>query len=152
MIFTSMFPLTLQVGVKLIPIYQNKILVLKRNPKVYEKVAVTLWDIPGGRIDPTDDLMTNLDRELGEETGLTLARDVKLPLLLAAQDIFVPHKGLHVVRLTYIGYVTGKIRLSDEHIEHALIALDEQHEAFGPDTYAGHVRSSKHDIIASYIS
>ncbi|MBP6993982.1 hypothetical protein KBB12_01965 [Candidatus Woesebacteria bacterium] len=43
---------TLQVGVKLLALYQGKFLIMRRSDKVYSNVQGTMWDIPGGRIDP----------------------------------------------------------------------------------------------------
>ncbi len=89
--------MNLQVGVKLI-IRSNdgQILMLRRSG--YGDLDGS-WDIPGGRIDASEDLLTALNREIREEIGLELQG---LPKLLAAQDIFPKGKELHVVRLTYL--------------------------------------------------
>jgi 8-oxo-dGTP diphosphatase len=81
------------------------------------------WDIPGGRINPEESLGDALSRELSEEIGLNSDID---PELIAAQDIFVKEKDLHVVRLTYrIDYDLNEIKLSEEHKEYKWVGLSE---------------------------
>ena len=71
------------------------------------------WDIPGGRIDADEPLDKALAREVQEEIGIVMSGS---PRLINAQDIFVPAKDLHVVRLTYLlEFEPTEITLSDEH-------------------------------------
>lgn len=100
----------LQVGVKLL-IKNNKglyLLVRRSNPLP----DGTEWDIPGGRIEPSESLQEALSRELKEEIGIELNSKIKL---IAAQDIILPKAGLHVVRITYIAEFEESIKLSEEH-------------------------------------
>lgn len=114
--------MNLQVGVKvLIKNQHGAYLFLRRNPDKYRDMAPQ-WDIPGGRIDPTEPISDALRREVFEEVGMQIA---DVPVLLAAQDIFVPHKELHVVRLTYVATATGDVKLSDEHHESIWLTRDE---------------------------
>lgn len=102
----------LQVGVKvLIKNSDNNYLFLQR-ASAMDNEARAHWDIPGGRIEPEEPLLEALAREISEETGLTLSG---MPRLLGAQDIFVPPKDLHVVRLTYAAKGDGEAVISDEH-------------------------------------
>lgn len=102
----------LQVGVKiLIQSATGQYLMLKRS-EVFEGESVPHWDIPGGRIEPDEALFDALRREVSEETGLSLSKDIRL---IGAQDIFVKSKELHVVRLTYTGTAEGEVVVSDEH-------------------------------------
>ena len=102
----------LQVGVKvLIKNSEGKYLLLQRASAMDDE-AEAHWDIPGGRIEPAEPLLDALAREVSEETGLTLNDS---PRLLGAQDIFVPLKDLHVVRLTYLVDGSGDATISDEH-------------------------------------
>lgn len=114
--------MNLQVGVKaLIRDDQGKYLFLRRVPLF--KPGAQEWDIPGGRIEHDEALVDALRREVKEETGLVLEGDVRL---LAAQDIFVEGKNLHVVRLTYIGSTVGrKVILSNEHDAYRWMTKDE---------------------------
>jgi 8-oxo-dGTP diphosphatase len=112
----------LQVGVKaLIKNDQGKYLLLKRAQAMTNEIEPH-WDIPGGRIEPEESLHDALQREIAEETGLTLSA---LPRLLEAQDIFVTAADLHVVRLTYEMDGAGEATFSDEHQEAAWMTLDE---------------------------
>lgn len=83
------------------------------------------WDIPGGRIEPHEPLMDALKREISEETGLEITGT---PTLIGAQDIFVPTKELHVVRLTYKISGAGTAVISDEHQDSKWMTIDEARE------------------------
>ena len=102
--------ITLQVGVKALLKKDDKYLLIRRSLIKYPEVTKTRWDIVGGRIHPGDTLIDNLKREIKEETNLELVGE---PQLMAAQDI-LRIAGRHVVRLTYIGEVTGKLVLDQE--------------------------------------
>ena len=116
------FIMILQVGVKaLIKNDKGQYLFLRRSERM-EAETEPHWDIPGGRIDPTERLEQALAREIAEETNLTLSG---VPQLIAAQDILVPAKDLHVVRLTYVANAHGEIAVSDEHQEYAWMTQDE---------------------------
>ncbi len=112
--------MNLQVGVKALLQQDGKFLFLRRNKDF--KAGPQKWDIPGGRIEPEEPLEEALAREITEETGLVLK---SLEKLLAAQDIFVEVKNLHVVRLTYSASAEGDVVISDEHDEHRWMSLDE---------------------------
>jgi 8-oxo-dGTP diphosphatase len=113
--------MNLQVGVKaLIENSQNNYLFLHRS-KVIDGHETSIWDIPGGRIEPEEDLMSALAREILEETGIVLTA---APALIAAQDIFAGTK-LHVVRLTYLVDGDGEAILSDEHTDAKWLSLED---------------------------
>jgi 8-oxo-dGTP diphosphatase len=115
----------LQVGVKvLIKNAEGKYLLLQRAAAMDNETEAH-WDIPGGRIKPEEPLLEALAREVTEETGLNLTGT---PHLLSAQDIFVPSKELHVVRLTYIVDGNGEATVSHEHQNVQWATL---HEALG---------------------
>lgn len=100
--------MNLQVGVKALIERDGTYLFLRRSADF--KSGPQDWDIPGGRIEADEALADALRREVIEETGLSLDT---IDTLLAAQDIFVPSKDLHVVRLTYLANATGDITISD---------------------------------------
>ena len=115
----------LQVGVKaLIKNSEGKYLFLQR-AEVMDDEEEAHWDIPGGRIEPEEELFTALAREILEETGLTISGE---PKVMGTQDIFVPSKDLHVVRLTYSLEGSGDIRLSHEHQAVRWMTLQEASE------------------------
>ncbi len=110
--------MNLQVGVKvIIQNSQGHVLLLKRASQfLLPADSKEAWDIPGGRIERDENLHDALAREVKEETGATL---VDTPKLLIAQDIFVPNRDLHVVRLTYtLEQNLDTIVLSDEHTDY----------------------------------
>jgi 8-oxo-dGTP diphosphatase len=113
----------LQIGVKvLIQNSNNEYLFLQRSQLLSSDVKSS-WDIPGGRINSDEYLEDALVREVFEETGATLDGE---PQLLAAQDIFVNAKDLHVVRLTYsMSADITNIILSDEHQDYVWRRLDD---------------------------
>lgn len=87
----------LEVGVKaFIKNAQGKYLILKR-AKPYPGQKICKWDIPGGRINPGEEVNKALKREIKEETGLILSTVNKI---LAVQDILRVN-GRHTVRITY---------------------------------------------------
>lgn len=100
----------LQVGVKaIIRDPRGNILLLRRAKPVNNGEIV--WDIPGGRIAASEDLVGALRREIAEETGLIL---LGAPKPIAAQDIFTPL--YHIVRITYEASVAASnVKLSEEH-------------------------------------
>jgi 8-oxo-dGTP diphosphatase len=122
--------MNLQVGVKALIERDGAYLFLRRSADF--KSGPQDWDIPGGRIEPDEALETALGREVTEETGLELE---SVTALLAAQDIFVATKDLHVVRLTYLASATGDVTISDEHSEHAWMTKDQVLAEEHIDTY-----------------
>jgi 8-oxo-dGTP diphosphatase len=114
----------LQIGVK--AIFRNDeglFLFIKRSSGYTQSNLDEVWDIPGGRLNERESLIDALKREITEEIGYTLTN---IPKLLAAQDIFVEKKNLHVVRLTYLVNENVKdIKLSKEHSNYSWISLDD---------------------------
>ena len=113
----------LQLGVKvIIKNTEGQYLFIERSEPLGNETVLS-WDIPGGRIDPSERLQDALKREVLEELGIELTAT---STLLNAQDIFVPAKDLHVVRLTYIASqdITA-IQLSDEHQNYKWASIDE---------------------------
>jgi 8-oxo-dGTP diphosphatase len=119
----------LQIGVKVI--IQNtvgKYLLLTRSEDYQTIGGGDGWDIPGGRIDATEELIAALRREVAEEISIELPADAQ-PELLAAQDIIVPAKELHVVRLTYrLTLDIDEVTLSGEHTAYRWFTLPELKE------------------------
>lgn len=119
----------LQIGVKVI--IQNtagKYLLLTRSEDYQTIGGGDGWDIPGGRIDASEELLEALHREVREEISAELPADVR-PELLAAQDIIVTAKDLHVVRLTYrLTLDIDEVTLSGEHTAYRWFTLAELKE------------------------
>lgn len=120
----------LQVGVKALIKRDDSYLFLRRSQSF--KPGPQKWDIPGGRIEPEESLHEALQREIREETGMRLEN---IDALLAAQDIFVEPKDLHVVRLTYVATASGNVAVSDEHDAHQWMSLDQILSEHHVDSY-----------------
>lgn len=129
--------MNLQVGVKaLIKNSRGEYLFMRRSTILTTDVSEPSWDIPGGRIEPDEYLPEALKREIQEEIGHEIQ---STPDLIAAQDIFVPTKELHVVRLTYIlNEDVDDIDLSEEHEEYVWVH-ESQLETVNAEPYLAEV-------------
>lgn len=113
----------LQIGVKVLIKNNNGLYLFLKRSKLLSSDVKNSWDIPGGRINPEENLHDALIREVSEEIHHDLENE---PTLVNAQDIFVSAKGLHVVRLTYTTTEdVSDIILSDEHEDYAWRSLDD---------------------------
>ena len=122
----------LQVGVKIfLKNNEGNYLLVKRSSKKYKNTSGK-WDIVGGRIDPGSKLIENLEREVQEETQLTISSD---PQLIYAQDI-IPDKNRHIVRLSYVGNTLGEPVLdTSENIEYKWLSIEEMRKHDDLDIY-----------------
>jgi len=139
--------MNLQVGVKvLIKNSKDEYLFIRRTASLSTDKKGTSWDIPGGRIEPDEYLLDALKREVKEEVGYELQSE---PTLIAAQDIFVPEKDLHVVRLTYtLLEDVMDVSLSEEHQEHIWIHQSKLQEV-AVEPYLTEVLQTKYQLLVS---
>jgi len=113
----------LQVGVKVIIKNSAGLYLFIERSDILPGHDKTSWDIPGGRIHPDETLPDALNREVREELGIDLSGT---PNLINSQDIFVPTKDLHVIRLTYVLEMEEQaITLSNEHLAYRWLSIDE---------------------------
>lgn len=112
----------LQIGVKvLLRNSEGKYLLIKRSQPLLDGGGIR-WDIPGGRVIQDETLDEALARELKEETDMNLSSQ---PAIIAAQDIIVPDKKTHIIRLTYAAKSSSHPKLSNEHKNHKWLSLNE---------------------------
>lgn len=112
--------------VKTVIIKEDKALCLIRSDREMRESSINsidLWDLPGGSIQYYEKLEDGLNREIKEETSLT----VNIMKPLDAHDIIRP--SLHVVFITYLSeYVSGDVVLSNEHKGFKWVDKDELSE------------------------
>lgn len=97
----------------------GKILVLKRSAQ--DDHAPSIWETVGGAMDTEETPQTALEREIKEETGLTVA-------VLNPFNVFTIKKdtGESKVGITFLcNYISGEVMLSEEHEEYRWIHPDE---------------------------
>ncbi|MFZ5390776.1 MAG: NUDIX domain-containing protein [Patescibacteria group bacterium] len=111
----------LQVGVKALIKNQSGDYLLLKRTQPYPGENEPRWDIPGGRINIGEPIMKALQREITEETGLTITKE---PQIIQAQDI-LRNPDKHVVRLTYLVQTVGEIKLNpQEHTDFIWCSLE----------------------------
>lgn len=114
----------------------GKILVLKRSEHDDHKPNV--WETPGGGMDTAESPQDALEREIREETGLTVTIAEPFNVFTFKKDT-----GEFKVGITFVcDYTDGEVILSSEHSEFRWIAAEE----------FAHMESvpSLHDEIARY--
>lgn len=93
----------------------GKILVLKRSNKDDHKPGV--WETVGGGMDKEESPQEALVREISEETGLVVGIDSPFNVFTFKKDT-----GEFKVGITFLcEYVSGEVKLSDEHSEYRWI-------------------------------
>jgi 8-oxo-dGTP pyrophosphatase MutT (NUDIX family) len=102
------------VGTKALICHKGKILLLRESREYIDGAEQGKWDVPGGRIDPSETLEEGLLREVAEETGLKIT----MGKLLAAFDGFpvIREEKCHVVRLYFLCQAhSDAVTLSTDH-------------------------------------
>ncbi len=94
-----------------------EVLLTKRNVEPFKHK----WCIPGGHIEPLEDAVTAVIREIKEETNLDFR-----PFFLTYMDEIFKNKQIHNVVLLFYGEASGKLNPSpDEVTEAGWFALEE---------------------------
>ncbi len=119
------------VGVKgLIKNREGKILLLKADVHNHSRGTKVYWDIPGGRIDEDSDVLTTLQREIEEETGITELSNIEFFTAVVSHHQ-IPLEGSRTAGLVLMIYTVevpedSKIVLNpEEHTEHEWVETNE---------------------------
>jgi 8-oxo-dGTP pyrophosphatase MutT (NUDIX family) len=110
------------VGVKaLIENEVGKVLVLEADVTYKHKSGMAVyWDLPGGRIDVGDDLLSALGREIKEETGITEYEALPDQVITVLSNHEIPLDGGGKAGLALIIY---RVKIADD----AVITLSPEH-------------------------
>lgn len=98
---------------------EGKILLLKVDKKALKQVSKEYWDIPGGRIHRGSTIKETLNREIKEETGLSIKSIEPIAMVLSNIRIPLEKNDVGLILSVYDCRVSGgsKIILSPEHTE-----------------------------------
>lgn len=102
------------VGAKAVVHYNGKVLLVREASSYAEGTEVGRWDVVGGRIEPQEKLHDGLEREVFEESGLS----IQIDKLLNVYEGFPLIKGekCHVVRIYFLCEANSdKVTLSQDH-------------------------------------
>lgn len=110
---------------------EGRLLIIRRRHGDSHKPGV--WEVPGGRLGPGEDVVQGLKRETLEETGLS----IKVLNPLGMRE-FTRDDGKQITLLIFRAVPEkGEIELSHEHIDYEWVSLDEAYRkiypAFRPD-------------------
>ncbi len=106
------------IAVKAVIFRKDKVLIIKKSSS--EDVAPNTWDTPGGRVSFGEEPKKALEREVKEETGFEIR-------ILQPYKVWSYVKGnFHLFGITFIcEYLSGKEKLSDEHVEHKWVGKED---------------------------
>jgi 8-oxo-dGTP diphosphatase len=105
---------------------EGKLLLVKRRADDVQKPGV--WEVPGGRLEPGEDILQGLRREILEETGLRVR--IQMPM---GMHEFTSDDGVRIQMLVFLARQDGGIfALSDEHTKSRWTEFHEAREIIYP--------------------
>jgi len=129
------------VCVKSLIIFKRRVLIIKRSN--YSDIGQGEWDIPGGGMQFGETLLECLNREIKEETGLTVRVD---RLLYAMTTQISPTR--QIVGLTYLSHAdTEEVILSQEHTDFLWAIKEQLKERLPKKTLDDYTGNSVFDIL-----
>lgn len=95
----------------------NEILLVKRHPK--SRTDPEMWELPGGKVDPSEDFDKALIREIKEETSLDC--DIG-DFCDAVQNDYMHKRTVQI--MMYLENIDGTVKISDEHVDYMWTCLE----------------------------
>lgn len=93
------------------------------------------YDLPGGAVEPHEDIAAAASREIEEEVGLRISRE-ELSLVYTGTRVDPKHPGESINRFVFLASVTSpNITLSFEHSEYEWMDLDRAMATFDHSFY-----------------
>ena len=131
-------------AVKAVIIKDDKFLVLKRSKSEMDSSYINkhqCWDLPGGSVKYCETAIHALLREIEEETGL----NISVGRILNVYDAI--RTNIHMVIITYIcTYLSGNVRLSNEHEAFYWLNIDEMRCKNLPDWMINNFKKALKEI------
>jgi 8-oxo-dGTP diphosphatase len=111
-----------RVAAKAFIVKDGKLLVIKRRPNDVHKPGQ--WDIPGGRMEPGENPMEGLIREVQEEASITIKTVIPFDVHHFTRD-----DGQVITMIIFLCLHTdGEIKLSEEHTEYKWVDMQKEPE------------------------
>lgn len=102
------------VATKTFIVFQNKILILRESSKYQDGSNSNKYDVVGGRIEPGQNFMESLSREVDEETGLKVK--IGNPFYVGEWRPIVKEEQWQIVGIFFESFTeSANIKLSEDH-------------------------------------
>ena len=109
---------------------ENKMLLLRRSAD--DDRRPLQWDIPGGLLEPNEEMIPGVEREITEESGLAVTGTRAIYTLTTLQKW--PGGEANAVRIFFTAAASNdQVTLSEEHIEYQWVTLQEAYEIIAYD-------------------
>ncbi|MBP7807270.1 NUDIX hydrolase [Candidatus Saccharibacteria bacterium] len=111
---------------KVVVTHNGNVLLLKRSDQ--DAISPGEWDLPGGKVEDGEDIITSAIRETYEETGLQTKNLTKIHAHLEPN-------GVTVLDMFLTTTDSSSVLLSDEHSEYTWLSTDKLDNFPLPDKY-----------------
>ncbi|MGL4449651.1 MAG: NUDIX hydrolase [Sarcina sp.] len=113
--------------VKGIILRDGKVLTIRRS--FQDKISAGSWEVVGGKIEFGESLEEALRREVLEETGI----EIEITDTLYAKSNVIDENTQMVVVVYMCKYLSGEVRLSEEHIAYRWVSVEGLKEIISPN-------------------
>lgn len=101
---------------------KNRLLIVKRSNYTIMKPGI--WEIPGGRLNPGEDMIQGLKRETKEETNI----DIEVVRAISMRDFIRDDDQTIKLTIFLCRPLNKEVKLSNEHTEFEWIDIDKAKE------------------------